>query len=85
MRFVASSGLWDAEWYLDAYPDVETAGMDPLRHFVAFGSLEGRSPGPKFDAASYLERYPDVRGAGAEPLFHYLTAGVHEGRTALPG
>lgn len=84
MEQVASSGFFDGEWYSDTYPDVEASGVDPLHHFVAFGSAEGRSPGPKFDSLSYLTRYPDVKDAGAEPLFHYLALGEKEGRTPLP-
>ena len=40
------SGLFDAEWYLRNNPDVASAGMDPLRHYVEFGAKEGRAPNP---------------------------------------
>lgn len=36
--------LFDADWYLQAYPDVAAAGMDPWQHFTRFGHKEGRQP-----------------------------------------
>lgn len=77
---VARSGLFDRDWYVKRYPDVAAAHVNPLRHFVHYGSREGRSPSPKFDAIWYLRNYADVRIAGAEPLFHYLKFGRAEGR-----
>jgi hypothetical protein len=35
---------FDAEWYLEHYPDVASAGMDPLEHFLRYGFKEGRRP-----------------------------------------
>ena len=81
---VASSGFYDADWYVRKYPDIEASKLDPLQHFVDFGSAEGRSPGPQFDADWYLRRYADVREAGVEPLFHYLEYGIAESRQPLP-
>ncbi len=37
-----SSGLFDAARYLEAYPDVADNGMDPIRHYILHGMLEGR-------------------------------------------
>lgn len=33
-----------AEWYLQTYPDVAAAGMDPFQHYLAHGRAEGRLP-----------------------------------------
>lgn len=82
---VAGSGLFDAAWYLDSYPDVAQAGVDPLRHFLASGAAERRDPGPYFDTAHYLARYPDIAAGGMNPLVHYLRAGWREGRAIRPG
>jgi hypothetical protein len=30
--------------YLQDYPDVAAAGINPLQHFLQFGTTEGRSP-----------------------------------------
>lgn len=35
---------FDTGWYLDTYPDIARAGMNPLYHYVAFGKAEGRLP-----------------------------------------
>lgn len=39
------AGLFDADAYLQLYPDVQAAGVDPLEHYVSHGMTEGRSPG----------------------------------------
>ena len=76
--------LFDTDWYLSMYQDVRISGMDPLAHYLLYGSSEGRDPGPAFDARAYLRRYPDVRVAGIEPLLHYHRAGKAEGRIITP-
>ena len=48
---ILASGAFDAEWYLDAYPDVKILGMDPLEHYIRFGETMGRSPGPRIAKA----------------------------------
>lgn len=39
---IATSELFDTHWYLSHYFDVAESGLNPLSHFVHFGSLEGR-------------------------------------------
>jgi len=46
---VRRTGLFDEEWYLSRYQDVSSRRIDPVRHFIGHGLLEGRSPNP--DAA----------------------------------
>lgn len=75
---IAASGLFDGEWYLGRYTDVAEFEYPPLLHYMVYGALEGRSPGPDFDSKLYLARYPDV--AGLNPLLHYLDHGRNEGR-----
>jgi GT2 family glycosyltransferase len=81
-----SSGavLFDPVWYLGQNPDVATADVDPLEHYVKWGAEERRNPNPIFDSASYLARNPDVAGAGQNPLEHYCEWGVKEGRDPSP-
>ncbi len=81
LRIVAESGLFVAEYYLTAYPDIAEAGVDPLEHFFDHGYTEGRKPNPYFDPAWYLAAQPDVRAANIQPLFHYIRHGDKEGRT----
>jgi chromosome segregation ATPase len=51
-----ASGLFDAEWYGAAHPDVTAAGQDPATHFILFGRAEGRHPLP--DLARFLAGLP---------------------------
>ena len=37
------AGLFDAQAYLVAYPDVVVDGMDPVRHYILHGMAEGRT------------------------------------------
>jgi lipopolysaccharide biosynthesis protein len=83
-RLVASSPLFDRNWYLERYPDVRAAGVDPALHYVAQGAAGYRDPGPCFDAAWYLAYYSDVAASGANPLVHYLRHGAKEGRHTRP-
>ncbi len=78
------SSLFDVRWYLETYPDVRAAGIDPLEHFIRAGWMEGCNPHPLFDVKWYLETYPDVRAAGLNPLEHFIHAGWMEGRNPHP-
>ena len=78
------SGFFDAAWYLARYPDVVSAGLDPLRHFMLHGAAEGRDPNRWFDSAWYAEHYADVGTSGANPLLHYLQSGAAELRNPHP-
>ncbi len=77
---VVKSGLFDADAYLGAYPDIRDAGIDPLSHYMAYGWREGRNPSALFTTQAYLDTYADVRLAGINPLLHYLRAGRRERR-----
>jgi hypothetical protein len=76
--------LFDADYYLRAYPDVAAAGINPLLHFIVAGAFEGRRPHPLFDTTFYLAKYPDVAAARVNPLGHYLKRGAFEGRQPHP-
>jgi glycosyltransferase involved in cell wall biosynthesis len=78
------SGLFDADWYLETYPEVATAGHDPFEHYVSMGAREGRDPGPRFSTRRYQQRYPDMVQSGVNPLLHYLEFGLREGREIFP-
>lgn len=74
------SDLFDAQWYLDQYPDVKMLGMDPAEHYLWIGAKMGRNPSPQFSSEGYLRLHPDVAEAGANPLRHYVWQGRQEGR-----
>lgn len=80
---IAESGLFDADWYCEFYPDVAQSGIDPLKHYVLYGGYELRDPGPSFSAFKYHKAYPDVTEASMPALLHYLLNGRHEGRRAF--
>jgi hypothetical protein len=68
--------LFDPNFYLERYPDVERSGLDPLVHFLRFGGLEGRQPHPHFDSGFYLANNPDVVAEKLNPLVHFLEHGA---------
>ncbi len=86
----ALDGVFDADAYRAAHPDVAAAGVDPLTHFLEFGEdemLRGdrNYDGVGFDAAYYAEANPDVaaaveRGDFASGFHHYMAFGAAEGR-----
>ena len=61
------SGLFDETWYLKNNPDVAAAKIDPLEHYLLFGGLEGRDPGPEFSSRDYLLVHGDIKEAGINP------------------
>ena len=75
-----ASKAFDANYYLEADPDVAAAGVNPLDHFLKAGWREGRNPALWFSVSHYLDFYPDVAAAGINPFVHYLMAGKSEGR-----
>jgi len=82
-KLLRQSGYFDEGWYLEQYPEVARAGLDPAEHYLKVGASEGRNPGPKFDTRWYLERYPDVEAAKMNPLLHYVKHGRDEGRQPM--
>lgn len=72
---IANSGLFDAAWYLERYPDVANSGVDPLDHYVNHGGAEGRKASPLFDSRWYSQNYADVGSSGLHPMVHFLQHG----------
>lgn len=80
LKVVRESEWFDGQWYLETYPDVRDAKMDPAEHFCDFGWKEGRNPGAGFDTSYYVRVNPDVAASGMNPLLHFLQHGRGEGR-----
>jgi hypothetical protein len=80
---VEASELFDADWYLENYPDART-WESPLDHYLIEGWKRGCDPGPGFSTKAYLEANPDVAEAGLNPLFHWIRQGKQEGREIKP-
>lgn len=71
-QWVAGSDLFDPQWYQATYPDVTASKLAPLDHFVRFGLLLDRDPGPRFCSLFFRHAYdPDILGDMA-PLIHYV-------------
>lgn len=77
---VKASSLFDPDWYVAQYPEVAESGVDPVEHYLQYGTAGDYTPGPEFDAAWYLAQNPEVAAAGLNPLLHYLRQGAGEGR-----
>lgn len=82
VNLVRQSALFDANWYLETYPDVAEAKIDPALHYISEGWREGRNPGPEFSSNGYLKANRDVAAASLNPFLHYLEHGMAEGRVA---
>ena len=76
--------LFDANWYLQRYPEAATAAGNPLSHYLKSGAAAGYDPHPMFCTTWYLDRYPDVASVGVNPLVHYVEQGAFEGRDPHP-
>jgi len=77
---INQSALFDAEWYLNEYPDVVILGMNPVEHYVRYGERLGRQPSPEFNPTYYLEANKDVADHKISPFYHYIAQGKNEGR-----
>lgn len=72
-KIIATSGLFDVDWYMEQYPDVGVLGMDPIEHYLLFGAVLKRDPGPDFSTRGYVEANPNVAASGENPLVHFLS------------
>lgn len=79
-ELIRNSALFDAEWYLERYTDVASAGSDPAIHYLVNGWKEGRDPSPSFSSKAYLRLNSDVATGDFNPLLHYILHGEAEGR-----
>ncbi|BBP46159.1 hypothetical protein THMIRHAS_15320 [Thiosulfatimonas sediminis] len=78
------SSEFDANQYLEQYPDVKESSFAPAVHYLLFGAFEARNPSSLFNTLNYVHAYPDVAKAGMQPLIHFIKFGQFEGRKADP-
>lgn len=71
----SSHRLFHREWYLSNNPDVATAGVDPLKHYLEYGEAEGRWPNPYFDPEYYKAHAPGAKKHDGSALEHYSEKG----------
>lgn len=89
----AYRAVFDADYYYNAYPDLQTAiGKNQTRlfnHFVTYGIKEGRSGNSEFNISVYKTNNPDLAEVFGDDLkaycTHYISFGRAEGRTASSG
>ena len=85
-NLASSNYQFDASWYLETYPNVMAAGVDPLDHYTNHGANEDQFSchaemlDALFDTNLYLKTYPDVLAAGVNPFEHYINQGRLENR-----
>ncbi len=73
---------FDPYFYLQTYPDIATAGIDPYQHWLQWGASENRWPNRYFNTAWYRATYGVP--AGVNPLTEYHTSGWQAGRNPSP-
>lgn len=67
--------LFSTGFYLETYPDIADAGVNPLDHYIQYGAQEMRDPHPLIKTSyilSQLEDEEDQKLASANPLGFYL-------------
>lgn len=79
-----NSGLFDIDWYIEKYGDIDLALKDPVRHYLEIGAKGGCNPNPFFDSKWYLRKNPDVARSKMNPLVHFICFGSKEGRDPNP-
>ena len=79
-RIIQKSGLFNPEYYLATYPEVNNTYMSPLKHFVYYGVYEQNNPSESFDTSFYLKAYLDVDMMMINQFVHYISFGSVEGR-----
>jgi hypothetical protein len=77
--------LFDQAWRLANSPDLRTARLAPLVHYLLAGAYEGRDPHPLFDQAWYgRENHQELAATGLSSLEHYVRAGAGRGSSPHP-
>lgn len=79
-KALKKSPIFDADWYVAAYPELKIEKAKALWHYLETGEAQGLNPSGQFDTALYLELYSDVNPLHMSPLYHYAQYGQKEGR-----
>jgi len=65
---ISRSGLFDRKYYLENYPDVRKADIDPLMHYIKHGWKEGRKPARDSDFFVSEELHVKAKNENINPL-----------------
>lgn len=74
---------FDPYFYLQTYPDIRAAGIDPYSHWLSNGASENRWPNAYFNTAWYRSTYGIP--ANINPLTEYHQTGWQLGRNPSVG
>ncbi|MBE7179598.1 MAG: hypothetical protein INR71_00020 [Terriglobus roseus] len=83
-RLIATSGLFDPDWYIERHGLSLTTDLDALDHYLTSGVQGILAPGPLFDPKAYLDVVWFLRPGHDDPLEHFLRHGQVERRFAKP-
>lgn len=72
---IRMAGLFDDDYYLSTYPDIRTAGIAPLSHYLRSGDAEGRRPNAVFDPNFYRSQFAGGEPRAVSALYHYAALG----------
>ena len=61
---IVGEGAFDADWYLEAYPDVVMLGMDPEQHYRTYGAALGRRPNGRSDLEALVIKHLETPAEG---------------------
>ena len=81
---IRETNLFNEEFYKENYPNVADSGMDPLTHYLFYGSNEGKYPSTNFNGNKYLNTYPETIKEDINPLVHYIIEGKEKGYEKFP-
>jgi len=71
---IRASGLFDDEYYLSIYFDIDFDVTHPLFHYMTDGCREGREGHPLFDTKYYWQQVGGAPDAADNAIIHYLDA-----------
>jgi len=81
---LSKTPLFDPIFYSELYADVNESGLEPLAHYVLFGSAEARQPHPLFDCSFYLQQLGPQANRVKNLLVHYLNVGHNKDLSPYP-
>lgn len=71
---------FDANWYLETYPDVALSGLGPKEHYLRFGRLMGRKPRKNRGSQAHFDR----SAAACQSQFEWASSGSESRAATAP-
>ncbi len=70
---------FDRVYYLSRYPDIATANIDPVKHYIEYGWSEFRNPRADFSTSYYYSKNKEHIPESVNPFRHYIECGRRDG------